>query len=334
MFKATSAVTHFMAFNGIQVCAYLDDFAGVSPPSTANKDFLFLGEMLSNLGLEEATSKSIEPSTRMEFLGIVFDSVKMTIEVSISRVQEINNLLQTWYIKRSASKRDLQSLIGKLQFVAKCVVPGRLFISRILDLLRGLKQPQHRRRLTAEFRKDIGWWLKFLSHFNGVSIMLDQQWLSPDSVVSTDACLKGGGGWLEGEFFSTEFPSWLLALDWHINSLELLTLLLALRLWCPLFRGKKILIYCDNSASVIVLNSGRGKDKTMLMLLREIALLCAENECMIKAVHLPGVDNRLADRLSRRSTMAESGVEALGKELEGWTERTITTNMFTCKNKW
>jgi len=323
-----------MNFNNVQVVSYLDDFAGCSQASTAQDDFVLLGEMLSSLGLKEAANKSVSPSTRMEFLGITFDTRKMTVEVTPERVQELLVLLKTWQDRKSASKKDIQSLIGKLQFAAKCVASGRLFVSRILYLLRGLKLPTHRRKLSKEFRKDIGWWQSFLVKFNGVSIMQDQHWLSPDTVVSTDACLEGAGGWIEGEFFSSLFPDSILASGWHINALELLSLLIALRLWCPKFKGKKLKVFCDNEASVTVLNSGRCRDKLMLDLLREIAFLCAVNHCMIRAVHLAGVDNRLADSLSRRHMLSVTARQSLDNELRSWSEQPVSVDMFNCQRVW
>jgi len=334
--RASSAVTQFMLFNNINVCSYLDDFAGVSRPESALEDFESLGRMLSSLGLVEALNKSVAPSTRMVFLGVTFDTVKMTIEVTPERVLEILGLLESWKFKKSASKREIQSLIGTLQFASKCVPSGRLFVSRILDLLRGLKLPLHRKRITGEFRKDISWWANFMTTFNGVAIMLDQQWTNVDSVVSTEACLTGAGGWVEGEFFCTTFPTWVLEAGWHINALELLTLLVALRLWCPRFKGKRIKVFCDNEASVIVLNSGRCRDSVMLSLLREIAYLCAVHDCLVRAVHLAGVDNRLADKLSRRHTLSDDNMKSLNTELDlkGWSEQRVQDDMFSCKEVW
>ena len=49
----------------------------------------------------------------------------MIIQVTDNRLQEIHKLLSVWINKRSANKKQLQSLIGKLQFVANYVRPGR-----------------------------------------------------------------------------------------------------------------------------------------------------------------------------------------------------------------
>jgi hypothetical protein len=54
----------------------------------------------------------------MEFLGIVCDSVfKLTLEISDNRILEIKNLLSEWNKKTKATKREIQSLVGKLNFI-------------------------------------------------------------------------------------------------------------------------------------------------------------------------------------------------------------------------
>jgi len=332
--RSTTAVTQFLSSEGVSVCAYLDDFAGCSSPTRATADFDLLGRVLLELGLVESPHKAHKPSTKMEFLGILFDTCSMTLEVTPSRLLEIRELLLVWKKKTSGTKKEIQSLVGKLQFVTKCVPAGRLFVARILDLLRGLKQAGHRRRVSSEFRKDLDWWLYFLSRFAGVSLMLDQEWLTPDTVISTDACLVGGGGWIDGEFFSVVFPKSVIGPTWHINALELLVLLIALKLWAPNFNGRKLLFYCDNEATVAVVNSGRCKDAVMLRLLREVVFVCSINNCQVRTVHLAGVENRLADSLSRRSMLSSVDSASLTERLEGWICREVVPSMFSCRNNW
>jgi len=127
-------------------------------------------------------------------------------------------------------------------------------------------------------------------------------WSSPDVKLSTDACLTGAGGWCGNMFFSCAFPKAVLVKDFHINVLELLTILVALRLWGDKFSGSRLQLYCDNDASVVIINSGKTRDKEMLRILREILFIGATHGFQIRAVHLPGVVNRKADFLSRAAS--------------------------------
>jgi hypothetical protein len=124
---------------GFDIVNYLDDFAGVEIKQGIDRAFFKLKSLLSACGIEESEHKAYAPSTRMEFLGIVCDSVfKLRLEISDNRILEITNLIIKWNKKTKATKREIQSLVGKLNFIGCCVKPGRIFISRILNWLRDI----------------------------------------------------------------------------------------------------------------------------------------------------------------------------------------------------
>ena len=51
----------------------------------------------------------------------------MTMEITPERLEEIRKLTQSWLEKDSASLKQIQSLLGKLNFVAACVKSSRIF---------------------------------------------------------------------------------------------------------------------------------------------------------------------------------------------------------------
>ena len=59
--------------------------------------------------------------------------------------------------------------------------------------------------IPVEVRKDISWWQYVAPKFNGVSFIPVDFWSKPDSWISTDACLSGGGGYFNGEYFHFSF---------------------------------------------------------------------------------------------------------------------------------
>jgi hypothetical protein len=72
-----------------------------------------------------------------------------------------------------------------------------------------------------------------------------------------------------------------------------------MKIWGKQFGGKNVLVYCDNEASVKVLNSGFTKDEFMQCCLRESCFIAATREFEIRAKHIAGKENRIADYLSR-----------------------------------
>jgi len=299
--RTTNAVSWILQQQGHTVFNYLDDFIGVASPESASRAFNDLASTLTRLGLEESSSKSCSPSTKMVCLGVEFDTDQFTLSVSVERLRDIDILLDNWLTRKSCTRKSLQSLIGKLIFVSKCVRQSRIFISRMLDLLRTAKHNHHHITLSAEFRKDLAWWKSFLHSYNGVSMINTACWSTPGAIFVTDACLQGCGGVSGSYYFHSAFPSFITSLDLPINSLELLTIVVAAKLWGSDWKGLRILARCDNLVAVTVINTGRSRDRFLNSCLRELCYLAATFEFELRAVHLPGHANRACDLLSRWS---------------------------------
>ena len=126
-------------------------------------------------------------------------------------------------------------------------------------------------------------------------------WLPPAAGITTDACLLGGSGFYGLECFHMVFPEHITALKLHISALELFTIVIAAKAWGHLWSGIKLSVACDNQAAVTVINTGKCKDNFMLSCVRELLFLAAKQNLDIKAMHIPGSHNELADCLSRWS---------------------------------
>jgi len=295
--RITSAVCYICSEAGFTVLNYVDDFMGVEPASRAWKSYFYLEDLLSRLGLHKSISKAVPPVQKVTCLGVEVNTLDMTLSVDSSRLAALQSLLQLWLTKRMCTQKQLQSLVGHLMFVSKCVRQSLIFVSRIL--LRRLKAPHHHLRLTSEFKKDLHWWLRFLPLYNGVSLIPTSPWTSPDAVFSMDACLSGCGGISSTAFFHSPFSDSVLQRCSAIHHLELLVIMVAVRLWGHLWSGQHIQVFCDNEAVVTVLISGRTKDPVLAQCLREIWFSTAQAHFELRAVHLTSKDNRVADYLSR-----------------------------------
>ena len=202
--------------------------------------------------------------------------------------------------KVTCKKKELQSLIGKLCFVCKCVRQSRIFLNRLLEVLRCVDwKTSSKIKLSSDFHKEVKWWVMFMSTFNGVAFIPSPIWNEPDVSMATDSCLDGCGGICENEFFHSTFPHSIILQGLPIHKLEFLAVLVGARVWGHKFRGQKIRMYCDNKPVVDVINSSKTKDPFMATCLRELWLVVSKNEFELRAVHLPGEENRVADWLSR-----------------------------------
>ena len=194
--------------------------------------------------------------------------------------------------------KEIQSLIGILNFACAVVVPGRAFLRRLIDLTLGLKSPHHFVRLNQEVTSELGVWQTFLASFNGRSFFLDETWYSSDKLnLFTDAAgALGFGAIFRNKWCYGKWPdSWS---GINIAILEFFPIVLSLYLWGSEMSNRCIIFFTDE-ALVHVINKQSCKDKGFIFFVRKLVLVCLQNNILFKAKHVRGVHNTLADCLSR-----------------------------------
>ena len=68
------------------------------------------------------------PLTKLEYLGIILDSVKMQAELPQDKVDRLIKMLRKYSKKTSCTKLAVLSLLGHMSFASKVIVPGRSFM--------------------------------------------------------------------------------------------------------------------------------------------------------------------------------------------------------------
>ncbi|KAI4804278.1 hypothetical protein KUCAC02_025911, partial [Chaenocephalus aceratus] len=79
---------------------------------------------------------------------------------------------------------------------------------------------------------------------------------------------------------------------------ELYPIIIAAILWGHEWSRKAILIHTDNSAVVEILNKGRSRSLAIMQFLRRLTLISAQHQFILKAAHIPGHENGIADSVS------------------------------------
>ncbi len=287
----------------VDMLHYLDDFMVFSPSERG------CGEALSTallgcreLGVPIAAHKTEGPATAITFLGIELDTVDMMLRLPRAKVARLRREIDRWLRRRCCTKRDLQSLIGLLQHASCVVRPGRTFLRRLISLLSVAKKPHHRIRLNRGFRSDLSWWATFLPAWNGASMMRHRTMGKAAGTITSDASGNWGCGAFTtgGEWFQLEWPEvWQ---EVHITVKELLPVVLAVAIWGHKWKGKTVRCRCDNAAVVAIVNSGSSKDEKAMHLMRSAFFFLARYDIRVWAEHIPGVENRSADALSRNDS--------------------------------
>ena len=332
--RVMSAIAHTHKQQGALSTNYLDDFLGVDSANKAHVHFTGLGLLLQSLGVWESEQKACPPTTQMLVLGVLFNTVDVTMSLGQDKIDDIKAELTEWLQRPTHTRKQLEKLIGRLQFAAQVVRAGRVFIAQLLDDLRGA--PHVGAIPTSdEVLADVSWWQKVMPFVNGTKSLYTTFLFKPGALIDTDATPVAAGGVCGRFFFRARFPSFIRQQTTHISQLELLALVVAIKLWGSKLNNTKFWVCLDNEASVYAINSGRTMDKFMNACLRELAFQSAKFNIEIKARHIISVANTLPDLLSRwyrdRSAQRKFCQLTCGK---GMRHSYVHHNLFLFDNDW
>ena len=269
--RITNAIAYIHQQMQFFLLNYVDDFVGAELKENIWATYQALTQLLEDLRVETSQDKVVPLTDRLEFLGITFDSNTMTMEISEQKMRDIKKELQTWFLKTSAKRREVESLVGKLQSLAKCVRAGRIFLSRLIQWIRTMDR-RYEYSIPQEARKDIAWWARFIEEYNGVALMWLVKEPGQDTIVQTDACLTGYGGICGQQYFRAQFP--VKDQNRNIAVLEMWAVMVALKIWAKELKGKYFWIQVDNEAVAAVINSGSSRHPELQNSLSNTQSIC------------------------------------------------------------
>ena len=141
---------------GVDMLHVLDDFLFLSHSREGCKEALdtFL-EMCTEIGVPIATEKTEGPSQILTFLGIELDTTTSEARLPKDKLQKGLGQIQSMKGRKKASLKQLQSLLGFLNFTTSVILPGKPFLRRIINLTKGLRKPFHEARLGKEVKNDL-----------------------------------------------------------------------------------------------------------------------------------------------------------------------------------
>lgn len=303
VFETLSTAIQWLAAKRLNIVAMihiLDDFLlGASSWQQCHNQLKQFLSLCAMLGIPMAPEKTFGPDTTMVFAGIEIDTVQSELRLPLDKLQKCEQLVRESLKRKKMTLKELQSLIGTLNFACYVVVPGRAFLRRLIDLTRGIKKEWHRIRLDKEARADLAAWQQFLVHFNGKKYFLESEWIN-DSWLSLETDASGSVGY--GAVFGNHYLQGRWPDSWrslNITILELFPIVVALHIWGPRICNKKIIIHTDNMALVHILNKTSSRDAQVMVLVRSFVLACMTHNILCKFRHVPGCFNTVPDFLSR-----------------------------------
>ena len=323
---------------------YLDDWfaVGFTSKAQAQQAYDIFTDLAQRLGLElqYEDGKTVPPTQRTDFLGVIFCSTTMTLSLSPERIAKMLGDLDVLSASGSCSVRDLESLIGVFMFATIVFSFCRPHLRALMNVLRsvGPCPAKHRRlQLSAEAQEDIAMWRRILTVLDINRKPVSSLPLSRRTATAelyTDASFMGGGFFIGGIWHMWRWPADLrerignLAVDdaVFICELEALALLVAWRVAAPLFAGRydRVVCHIDNKPLVDMLLRHSSRSTACTEVLKELTWLMLAYGPAIVPRWIATADNEAADLLSRASSAHAAELLAT---LRDWSARSpdITT---------
>ena len=278
----------------------LDDFLlGAKSQAECNAHLNNFLTMCLDLGVPIAEDKTFSAAQQLVFSGLLFDTNTQVVMLPKDKLLKCRQAIHRVQGRRSITLRDLQSVLGFLQYCTTAVVGGRAFLRRLINLTIGISHPHYHISLNSGARADLAAWDLFLTHFNGRVLMLPSAWETSNSLsLATDSSKLGFGAVFGSAWFYGQWPpAWSHR---NITLLELYPIVASLRTWANALRNKRILFFTDNLALVHIINQTSSRDPDIMVLVRRLVLIAMECNIFFKSKWLAGSTNVLPDLLSRK----------------------------------
>jgi ribonuclease HI len=303
--RVVLAITAYLRRRSIAVHTYIDDWllkAHTRESLSASLEIVL--KTLTDLGWMINFPKSeLTPSQKFVYLGMFFDLETGYVYPTQERVQKLISLIQSVCDSRHVLARVYLRMLG-LMVSLEPVIPQAALRRRPIQLFLMTQWTQSTGSLDsnvsvlAPLIHHLQWWLDTENLLVGVMLTPPH----PQVTVYTDASMEGWGACLEE---STISGLWNLEQSKeHINLLELRAVVLGLEHFLQKVQGKIVLIRSDNSTVVTYINrQGGTKSPSLCMMTWKLLCWCLDHQITLKAVHIPGRLNLLADSLSRRMSV-------------------------------
>jgi hypothetical protein len=177
-------------------------------------------------------------------------------------------------------------------FLHKAIKPARLFVNRILALLREMGNANVV-AIDEGFHRDLQWFIASTQAVNGSVTIF--KCVQPRFDIFMDASLSGSGGVLNTFVYRRALvhkPGWCIA-HW-----EALNVFVALKVFSSFLSDQRVTVWCDSRLADSVLQSGHGLDPVLHTIARNIWFLLSSLDCDVLFSHIPGWLNVVADLLS------------------------------------
>ena len=301
--KIMKPVVAYLRKIGVIVVIYLDDFLiiGATREECLNSLRLTI-DLLQFLGFIINFEKSVlVPSKICKFLGVIINSVDMTLELPREKKAKIKDLVEIALREKVIKIQGLEELIGTLVSACPSVAYGWAHY-KSLEYLKLISLAKHNFNegatvaLTDESIQDLVFWRR--SILNASNKIRNSKF---DLEIFSDASTTGWGAVCEGKKANGFWN--IKEQEMHINYLEIKAAFLALKCFTKKLFNKQILLRIDNITALAYINKmGGTRANDLHLITKDLWQFCEDRDIWVFAEYVASKEN-VADEGSRLTNL-------------------------------
>ena len=215
--------------------------------------YKFFLQICDDINFPVALEKTFWGTTILTFLGMLLDTEKQVIGIPMDKIIKPLNWIEYFLNKKNkkATVHEFQKLCGILNFLCRCIVPGRAFLRRLyigqIEYPGGKKLKQHHHiKISEEHRLDLMVWKQFLMTPNSLyrpfmeSVALNAQEIDMFSDASGNANLGFGTYYGPEWTFGKWNHQFIQKCEPSIEYLELYAVFVGVLNWIKLFKNRRV----------------------------------------------------------------------------------------------
>lgn len=299
--KVMKPVVYYLRKMGIPLVIYIDDLLIIGKSfGHCSNNVKNVELLLTRLGFLINYKKSqVTPSRNCKFLGVFYNSQRMTVELPEAKREKIISLTNKFKEHKEYVIQEFAETLGFLVSCCQAVKYGLVYTKsceqlKFEALLKNNGNYKGRLKINAEVIKELSWWKNI-----GALSVNPIRYPAFDLEIFTDASKTGWGAACNGER-AHGFWSKSEKLE-SINVLELTAVFFGLKCFAKNKKDCQILLRIDNTTAISYVNRMGGVQlKKLSNLAKEIWKWCEERNLWIFASYISSEDNTEADEESRK----------------------------------
>ncbi|XP_073961516.1 uncharacterized protein [Choristoneura fumiferana] len=286
--KVFASITNWIAQTlrreNIRIVVYLDDFliAHQVKNILVNHVNIVLSR-LESLGWIVNYEKSVlKPQRGLVYLGVYWDPWSNQKHLPKDKVSKLISQIRLLLNTSKTNRKDLEKLVGLLNFASFVVHLGRLNYRALLNLLNRMPEVSNQKHaIPQDARADLVWWMHNCLCPSPIHVA------PPSHFLTTDASDLAWGALLD---YQSLWGLWTCAeKELHCNQKEMLAILNALKDRCQFLSHSTVLVQSDNKTVIAYLrNQGGTRSSSLLQLTYRVFQLLEQYQIQLSLFYLPG----------------------------------------------